>query len=131
MSWIKTIGEAIKFTLKNGRSPIQSIPPILLLCEILNRPGLSAIAITASVISRISIEGIPTDVNPCGMENMNNKFIKIFAEETVKHIKTYAKVESVTDLSALSFIGTGANTGGPVSVPMYNTNNGTIGGIVE
>lgn len=131
MKWIQQIAQAITTILKTGRLPVKKIPPILLLCEILNRPGLSAIALTASVITRLDTSGIPTEVNPCGMENMNNKFVKIFAEETIKHIKTYAKVESVPEINSLSFIGSGANMGGPVTLTMYNNNNPNIGGLVQ
>ena len=88
MNWVQNIGSAITAVFDKIRPPVQAIPPILLLCEIMNRPGLSAISITASVISKLETAGIPTEVNPCGMENMNNKFVKIFVEETVKHIKT-------------------------------------------
>ena len=89
MSWIEKIGELIIQAFKSVRPPVTPIPQILLLCEILNRPGISSIALTSSIIVRLENNGIPTGVNPCGMENMNNKAIKIFVEETVKHIKNY------------------------------------------
>ena len=131
MNWIQNIGQAITTVLAKARAPIQSIPPILLLCEILERPGISAITLAASTITRLQSAGIPTGVNPCGMENMNNKFVKIFAEEFVKHVKTYAKVESVIGTGDMSFIGQGGNAGGPIVMPMYNTNNGQIDGLIE
>jgi hypothetical protein len=49
----------------------------------------------------------------------------------VKHVKTYAKVESVIGIGDMSFIGQGGNAGGPIVMPMYNTNNGQIDGLIE
>lgn len=131
MKWIDKLSQTITAILRNGRLPVKNIPPILLLCEIINRPGLSAIALTASIITMLESSDIPTEINPCGMENMNNKFVKIFAEEAVKHIKTYAKVESAPEIGGVSFIGSGANMGGPATIPMYNDNSVNIGGLIQ
>ena len=131
MNWIENIGASISKVMDKVRPPVQSIPPILLLCEIMDRPGLSAISIASSVISRLETAGIHTETNPCGLENMDNKFVKIFVEEAVKHIKTYGKAESVIDIGGVSFTGQGGNSGGPVVMNLLNTNNAKYGGLIE
>jgi hypothetical protein len=120
MNWIQNIGKLIKTTLQSARKPGPSIPPILLLCEIMNRPGLSAIALTSAIIAKMETNGFHTGVNPDGSENMDNKFIRIVAEETIKHIKTYGRVEIYAGPMSISFMGTGGNAGGPTVITGYN-----------
>ena len=131
MDWIKNIGKLIQGTIQSARKPVPSIPPILLLCEIMNRPGMSAIALTGAIISKLQQKDIKTGVNDCGMENMNNKFVKIMAEETIKHIKMYGRVDNVVDLMGISFTGVGGNAGGPTVISLYNINNAQYSGIPE
>ena len=86
MGWIKQISDRVNNLFKNARTPIQSIPPILMLCEIYRRPGLSAMALASQVIRR---QEVTDEYCPCGIENVNNKVWKIISEEVVKHIKDY------------------------------------------
>ena len=86
MNWIETISQGITSAFSMTRAPAPSIPPILLLCEIMNRPGLSAMSLTSAVISRLPEIGIETGANPDGSANMVNQFVKIFSEELVKEI---------------------------------------------
>ena len=95
----------------------------------MNRPGLSAIALTSAVITKLEAKEFKTGAGDCGMENMNNKFIKIMAEETIKHIQEYGRADNVVESKALSFQAIGANAGGPVQLSMYNTSLAEFGGI--
>jgi hypothetical protein len=131
MDWIKNITDGIKGAFEKVRLPITPIPPILLLCEIMNRPGLSAIALTGAVISKLQSEGFETGATECGEPNYNNKFVKIFAEEFVNHVKMSGVTQMIAQPGDLSFIGMGGNAGGPVTLTLINNNMGEIGGIVE
>lgn len=120
MDWIKNISNAITTTLDKARTPLVGIPPILLLCEIKNRPGMSAIALASAIISRLAAAGFNTGKNEDGSENMNNQFIRVLCEELVKEIKDNAVVESSIPIGSISITGIGGNAGGPVTIQGYN-----------
>ena len=131
MSWINTIAQGIENAFNAVRPALKSIPPLLLLCEVVQRPGLSAIATIGSIIKRMPEAGIETGVNPCGAPNVNNKLIRIVCEEVIKEIKDNAKVTCVIAPKSITSIGTGANASGPIVVKSYNTIPVNTDGLVE
>ena len=131
MSWINTIAQGIENAFKAVRPPLQSIPPLLLLCEVFQRPGLSAIALTSAIIRRLPEAGIETGVNADGSPNKINQFVRVLCEEVIKEIKDNAKVTCVLQPGTINSIGTGANAGGPVVVTSYNTIPVNTMGIIE
>lgn len=116
---------------KSIRPPLTDIPALLLICEIANRPGISAIALTANVIRRLPEVGIPTGNNPDGSPNIVNGFVKILCEETVREFKTNARIDSVVNSNSIVFRGTGGNIGGPVEVFGNNIMSVLIKGILR
>ena len=131
MNWIKNISESISKVIGSARKPAPSIPPILLLCEIMNRPGLSAIALASAVISRLQQEGFETGVNPDGSPNMNNKFVYVMCDELIKEIKDNAVVESSIPTAAITITGVGGNAGGPVVVQGFNDRVASVRGVIR
>ena len=131
MSWINTIAQGIENAFKAVRPALQSIPPLLLLCEVFQRPGLSAIALTSAIIKRLPEAGIETGVNADGSPNKINQFVRVLCEEIVTEIKDNAKVTCVLQPGTINSIGTGANAGGPVVVTSYNTIPVNTMGIIE
>ena len=131
MSWINTIAQGIENAFKAVRPPLQSIPPLLLLCEVFQRPGLSAIALTSAIIKRLPEAGIETGVNADGSPNKINQFVRVLCEEVIKEIKDNAKVTCVLQPGTINSIGTGANAGGPVVVTSYNTIPVNTMGIIQ
>ena len=131
MSWINTIAQGIENAFNAVRPALKSIPPLLLLCEVVQRPGLSAIATIGSIIKRMPEAGIETGINPCGAPNVNNKFIRIICEEVIKEMKDNAKVTCVIAPTSINSIGTGANADGPVVVTSYNTIPVNTMGIIQ
>ena len=131
MSWINTIAQGIENAFNAVRPALKSIPPLLLLCEVVQRPGLSAIATIGSIIKRMPEAGIETGVNPCGAPNVNNKLIRIVCEEVIKEIKDNAKVTCVIAPKSITSIGTGANASGPIVVKSYNTMPVITNGIIK
>ena len=131
MSWINTIAQGIENAFKAVRPALQSIPPLLLLVGVTQRPGLSAIALTSAIIKRLPEAGIETGVNADGSPNKINQFVRVLCEEIVTEIKDNAKVTCVLQPGTINSIGTGANAGGPVVVTSYNTIPVNTMGIIE
>ena len=131
MSWINTIAQGIEKAFNTVRPALKSIPPLLLLCEVVQRPGLSAIATIGSIIKRMPEAGIETGVNPCGAPNVNNKLIRIVCEEVIKEIKDNAKVTCVIAPKSITSIGIGSNASGPIVVKSYNTIPVITNGIIK
>lgn len=131
MSWINTIANNIEKVFSSVRPALQTIPPILLICEIYQRPGLSAIALASAIIRRLPEAGIETGVNNDGSPNKNNQFVRILCEEIVKEIKDNARVTCIIEPGTINSLGTGANAGGPVVVNSINTTPINILGIIE
>lgn len=96
------------------------IPAVMLLCEIERKPGLSAIALTSAVISRLSELGVVTQVNEDGTPNKVTGIIRVCMEEIVKEFKTNAYTEVVLKPLSVFTEGTGANAGGPLTMISHN-----------
>ena len=131
MSWIETISNAIETAFSSIRPALPSIPPLLLLCELNNRPGLSAIALTSAIIKRLPEAGIETGVNPDGSPNKINQFIRIMSEEIVKEFKDNASIDCVMSPGSVISFGVGANAGGPVTISSTSTSPVSIKGILR
>lgn len=131
MGWINKIADGIKAAFKAVRSPLSPIPPLLLMCEVTQRSGLSAIALTSAVIRRLPEAGIETGVNADGSPNKINQFIRILCEEVITEIKDNSKVTCVLQPGTLNSVGTGGNAAGPVVVTSYNTIPLNIMGIIQ
>ena len=80
MGWITKIADTVNGALSSLRPPVVSIQPILLLCEIMDRPGLSAITLTSAIIARLPEAGIQTGVNPDGSANMICQYTRIMCD---------------------------------------------------
>lgn len=131
MGWINKIANGIEKAFSTVRAPLQMIPPILLISELYQRPGLSAIALASAIIRRLPEAGIETGVNNDGSPNKINQFIRIFCEQVVQEIKDNARVTCVVEPGTINSLGTGANAGGPVVVTSVNTIPINIMGIIQ
>ena len=131
MSWIDTISSTIEKAFSSIRPALKLIPPIMLLCEIKNRPGLSAIALTTAVIRRLPEAGIETGVNPDGSPNKIGQFVRIFSEEVVKEIKNNAQVTTVVEPGSMVSSITGMSPVGPIVGTSVNTAVSAVMGIVQ
>ena len=127
MSWINRIADGIDKAFSTVRKPLATLPPLLLICEVSQRPGLSAIALTSSIIQRMSEAGIETGVNNCGAPNKNNKFIRIVCEELINEIKDNARVTCILESQKLNSLGSGSG----VVVSSVNTIPTSTSGIVQ
>lgn len=121
MTWIESISSGIEKAFSTVRPALKFIPPILLLCELKSRPGLSAIALTSAIIRRLPEAGIETGPNNNGSANKINQFVRIMCEETIKEIKENARITTVIEPGSVITRGTGASAGGPIVVVSTNT----------
>lgn len=131
MSWINKIANGIDKAFSTVRAPLSAIPPILLICEVYQRPGLSAIALASAIIRRLPEAGIETGVNNDGSPNKNNQFVRILCEELIQELKDNGLVTCVVEPGTINSIGTGANECGPVVVNSVNSLPLGIRGIIQ
>lgn len=131
MAWIETIANGIEKLFSAVRPALPAIPPLLLLCELKNRSGLSAIALAAAIIRRLPEAGIETGVNPDGSANKVTQLIRIASEEIVKEFKDNALVNAVIEPGSIITTGTGGNAGGPVTIVSINTAVSSALGLVR
>lgn len=129
-SFINELSESIKAAFETSRPPAQSPPPVMILAESSTRPGMSAMTLASNVIRRMPEIGVPTDPNPDGSENINNKFIQVLCEEIVKHIKDCAVINCSIAPGSIQITGTGGNAGGPVTVQSQNMNITSVKGVL-
>lgn len=131
MSWIENIAKGIGNVFDKCRKPLAAIPTILLLCEINKKPGLSAIALSSAIISRLSEAGIVSELNPDGTQNKTCKLIRIISEEFVNELHNNAQIVVGSNIGNVISIGQGSNAGGPVVVQSQNLLPFQIKGIIR
>lgn len=132
MKWIDKIAQSVNTALQSLRPPVIPIPPILLLCEIMDRPGLSAITLASAIIARLPEAGIPTDVNPDGSANMINQYTRILCEEIIKEFQTHAVVNGAIQPGSINITGTGVAAGiAPVAVSGTNVLASAVNSIIR
>ena len=131
MGWINKISEGIESAFSMVRPALNLLPPLLLICEVKNRPGLSAIALTSLIIRELPKAQIETGLNNCGSPNKINQFVRIVCEELIKEIKDNAVITCAVETSKVNSIGSGGNAGGPIVVTSTNTIPSLTLGIIE
>ena len=118
---VSNIVENISSFMKKWVSvPLIPIPPIMLVCASVRRPGLSPMLISSRIISRQGEFGARVGVNIDGSPNMMNQLFYVIADEIVTALKMEGKVEVAIPPGGITTIGTGANAGGPVIVTSNN-----------
>lgn len=120
MGWIESIAKKIETAFNAVRKPLTFLPPILLLCEIYRRPGLSCIALTSAIIKELEKGGIPTGANADGTPNLTNILVKSISTSIIDELQNNAIVEGVIAPGQIVSFGTGANAAGPVPVTTFN-----------
>lgn len=121
---IQTITSAIKEMFDGAlRNPAKLISPIILICSLGKRPGLSCVISTANIIQNLAKEGIPTNKLPDGTDNMMNKLVSHIVCETYRALKEDASVQIGIAPGSITITGTGANAGGPVVIKGFNINS--------
>lgn len=93
--WIKNAADSAMAILDKAREPLQKLPPILLLCRLKYLPGLSATALTATIVQELADRGFITELNMDGTPNDIVQFVQCIVGPLVQHIKDCAAVQGV------------------------------------
>lgn len=117
--------------LESAKTPANVLPPLLLKCMALNRPGLSAYKITTQIIQNNKALGIPTEPNPDGSDNKINQYTYNVVKCIVDAIKYDATVQVAIPMESLLIQATGANAGGPVTCIGTNLLDSIGNGIMQ
>lgn len=127
--WVQTISDVIDKAFSFIRPKLIAIPPLIMICAVAQRPGMSAINIVANIIRRQPEAGAYTGVMPDGSPNIMERMYVIIVEEILKEMRLNGRVDISVSPGAITSFGTGANAGGAVSVFSTNTNPVTAYGI--
>ena len=132
MGWIQSIAKSVEAAFNTLRAPLSFLPPILLLCEIFRRPGLSCLSLTAAIIKGLQKAGVPMGVNNDGTPNFTAMLVKTISCSVIDELQNNAVVEGVLAPGQLVSFGIGGNAGGPVPVTSYNLlSTSNIRGIIR
>lgn len=102
------------------KTPANILPPTLLHCTSLLRPGLSAYRIVSNIIQQNKNIGIPVGENKDGGMNLINAYTYNVVKSIVDDIKQNGVVQSVTPKKSLLIEAKGGNAGGPIVAVGYN-----------
>lgn len=128
---ISNIVDTMTNTLDSTRIPANILPPLLLKCTSLNRPGLSAYKIAAQIIQNNKALGIPVEDNPDGSDNLVNQYTYNVVKCIVDAIKNDATVQVAIPMQSLLIQATGGNAGGPVTCIGTNLLDSVGNGIMQ
>lgn len=120
-SAVQKIGDTIDTVMESIRPPLIPIPPMLMFCEMMQRPGMSATVLASEIIAGLEALGIPTGPNPDGSENLIVNSIIMICRKLIEHIHSFARVDSATQPGSARSTGTGTAAGiAPVQVECMN-----------
>ena len=128
---ISNIIDSITNTLDSAKMPANVLPPFLLKCTALNRPGLSAYKIASRIIENNKALGIPVEDNPDGTANLINQYTYNVVKCMVDAIKNDASVQVAIPQQSLLIQATGSNAGGPVTCIGSNLLDSIGNGIMQ
>lgn len=128
---ISDIIDNITNTLDSAKMPANVLPPFLLKCTALNRPGLSAYKIASRIIENNKALGIPVEDNPDGTANLINQYTYNVVKCIVDAIKNDASVQVAIPQQSLLIQATGENGGGPVTCIGSNLLDSIGNGIMQ
>lgn len=128
---ISTIVDTLTNTLDSANMPANVLPPFLLKCLSLNRPGLSAYKIAAQIIQNNKALGIETDDAKDGSPNKINQYTYNVVKCIIDAIKNDASVQVAIPMQSLIIQATGGNAGGPVTCIGTNLTDTLGNGILQ
>jgi hypothetical protein len=128
---ISSLVETLTNTLDSASMPANVLPPLLLKCISLQRPGLSAYKIATQIIENNRAIGLPTEDNPDGSANLINQYTYNVVKSMVDAIKNDAAVQVAIPMQSLLIQATGGNAGGPVTCVGTNLIDSLGNGIIQ
>ena len=128
---ISSLVETLTNTLDSTSMPANVLPPLLLKCISLQRPGLSAYKIATQIIENNRAIGLPTEDNPDGSANLINQYTYNVVKCMVDAIKNDASVQVAIPMQSLLIQATGGNAGGPITCVGTNLIDSLGNGIIQ
>lgn len=131
MSSMTTVVETLKAAFNVPRTPINSLPPQLLVVGANLRPGLSPRNIASRVIARQTEAGAPAGDIFSENSNIMESMIVVMVEEIVNALMTEAKIEiAIPPGVQVTTTGVG-NLGGPVVSQGVTSNIASGSGVIR
>ena len=131
MIGFEKINKAIETLLKSARKAVPTINGFILACSLMQRPGLSTLVSVANIVKELAKLGIPTGKGPDGSDNLIVASIIKVMDENYRALREDGVIESAILPGTLTFVGTGANGGGPVVVTGPNITTGEVKGLIH
>lgn len=128
---ISSIVDTLTNTLDSTNIPANILPPLLIKCTALARPGLSAYKIASQIIQNNKALGIPVDDNPNGAANLINQYTYNVVKCIIDAIKNDATIQVAIPMQSLLIQATGSNAGGPVTCVGTNLLDTLGNGIIQ
>lgn len=128
---LESIVNKINEKLDIVETPANILPPFLLKCVSVTRPGLSPYKIASKIIENNKILGIPTGPNPDGSENKINQYTYNVVKCICDAIQNDASVQVSIPMNSIMIQATGGNAGGPVLSTGYNILDSISRGIIR
>lgn len=128
---IQAISNTIENLLQKARAPLTVIPSVILVCSAIQRPGLSAKSIAASIIKRQGEAGAPIGAAADGSQSIPEAMEVIRVEEIYKGLKMDARIDSALCAGSIQVAGTVQTAAGPGTFQGTNINCFNIHGIIR
>jgi hypothetical protein len=131
MASISKVIESLKAAFNVPRTPINPLPPQLLVVGANLRPGLSPTNIASRVIARQTEAGAPAGDIFSENDNIMEPMIVVIVEEIISALQLEAKIEvAIPPGVQVTTLGTG-NLGGPVVSAGATTNIASGSGVIR
>jgi hypothetical protein len=114
LSSISSVIDTINTAFDTVSTPVNSLPPVLVLTGSKIRPGIEASTIASRVIARQSEMGLPVGNCFSSGPNTTEAMITVIVQEIVSSLLLESKLEITIDIGSIGITSSGANAGGPV-----------------
>lgn len=111
---LDNIARTMREAFNKMKTPAEILPPQLLYCTAIRRPGMSPSEVAARVIENNAALGIETGTNPDGTPNIVNQYTYNIVKEVLNEIKKNAVVQIAIPAGSIMVQTSGGNAGGPV-----------------
>lgn len=128
---VNEIARKMKDAFTRMKTPAEILPPQLLYCVAVKRPGVSASETAAKIISDNAMFGIATGKNPDGTSNVVNQYTYNIVKHVFDEIKRNGVVQVSIPAGSIMVQTNGGNAGGPVVGIGSNIISTTARGVIR
>lgn len=128
---LDNLARTMRNAFERMKTPAEILPPFLLYCTAIRRPGMSASEVASRVIANNAALGIETGDNPDGTPNVVNQYTYNIVKEVIEELKRNAVVHVAIPSNSIMVKTEGGNAGGPVIGIGSNIINTTVKGLIR